>query len=133
MRVLASRPFTLTEMDQPDPGRQLSIAGATASPGCGREPGRSKRSKKEGRGTPYVVTDWLRYAIAPLCVAGRCERRYMGEGEQVRLPTSRSRRRSCSRLLWPCFPGVRKRDLHAGRCRPIRVEPERGERWAGRE
>jgi hypothetical protein len=26
------------------------------------------------------VTDWLRQAIAPLCAAGRCERRHMGEG-----------------------------------------------------
>jgi hypothetical protein len=35
--------------------------------------------KKKGRGTPYVVTDWLRYAIAPLCAAGRWERRHLGE------------------------------------------------------
>ena len=28
---------------------------------------------------PYAVTDWLRRSMAPICAAGRCERRHMGE------------------------------------------------------
>ena len=33
--------------------------------------------EKEGRGTPYVATDWLRYAMAPVSLAGRCELRHL--------------------------------------------------------
>jgi DNA-binding HxlR family transcriptional regulator len=76
MRALANRPFTLTELDSLIPGvsypaleRRISRMRAT---------GQIEPVEKEGRGTPYVVTDWLRQAIAPLCAAGRCERRHLG-------------------------------------------------------
>jgi hypothetical protein len=75
MRVLANRPFTLTELaglipDISYPALERRISWMRAS-------GQIEPVEKEGRGTPYVVTEWLRYAIAPLCVAGRCERRHM--------------------------------------------------------
>jgi DNA-binding HxlR family transcriptional regulator len=75
MRVLADGPFTLTQMDNLLPGitypsleRRVSKMRAT---------GLIEIVKGEGRGTPYVATDWLRWAMAPLCLAGRCERRHM--------------------------------------------------------
>lgn len=75
VRLLANRPFTLTELDGLIPGvsypaleRRLSWMRAT---------GQIEPLEQDGRGRPYVVTDWLRYAIAPLCAAGRCERRHL--------------------------------------------------------
>ncbi|HEX4668638.1 MAG TPA: winged helix-turn-helix transcriptional regulator [Solirubrobacterales bacterium] len=75
MRALANRPFTLTELDSliPDvnyPALERRISWM-------RTTGQIEPAEKEGRATPYVVTDWLRRAIAPLCAAGRCERRHM--------------------------------------------------------
>lgn len=77
MRALANRSFTLTELAEliPDvsyPALERRITWMRAS-------GQIETVKRKGRGTPYVVTDWLRHAIAPLCAAGRWERRYMGE------------------------------------------------------
>jgi DNA-binding HxlR family transcriptional regulator len=77
LRALAVRPFSLTELDNlissfsyPALERRLAamrLAGiVTPAPG-------------NGSGTPYVVTEWLRQAMAPLLAAVRCERRHMGE------------------------------------------------------
>lgn len=77
MRALADEPASLTELDSRIPGvsypsleRRLSRMRATRQV----EP-----APGEGRRTPYVVTDWLRQSLAPLCAAGRCERRCMKE------------------------------------------------------
>ena len=77
MRALANRSFTLTELagvipDVSYPALERRIASMRAN-------GQIEPVKKKGRGTPYVVTDWLRHAIAPLCAAGRWERRHLGE------------------------------------------------------
>jgi DNA-binding HxlR family transcriptional regulator len=77
MRVLANRPFTLTELaglipDISYPALERRLAWMRLS-------GQIEPIEKKGRGTPYVVTDWLRHAIAPLSAAGRCERRHMGD------------------------------------------------------
>jgi len=77
MRVLASRPFTLTELDNLIP--DLSYPSLERRISWMRATGQIEPVEREGRGTPYVVTDWLRHAIAPLAVAGRCERRHMGD------------------------------------------------------
>jgi DNA-binding HxlR family transcriptional regulator len=77
MRALANRPFTLTELDSLIPG--VSYPSLERRIAWMRATGQIEPVEKEGRGTPYVVTDWLRQAIAPLCAAGRCERRHMGE------------------------------------------------------
>ncbi|MBK5218514.1 MAG: winged helix-turn-helix transcriptional regulator [Thermoleophilia bacterium] len=75
MRALASHPFTLTELSALIPSvtyptleRRISWMKMT---------GQIEPAEREGRGTPYVVTEWLRHAIAPLCAAGRCERRHL--------------------------------------------------------
>jgi DNA-binding HxlR family transcriptional regulator len=78
MHGLANRPFTLAELDGLIPG--ISYASLERRVAWMRATGQIEPLPKEGRGTPYVVTDWLRYAIAPLCAAGRCERRHI-EGE----------------------------------------------------
>ncbi len=75
MRNLASHPFTLTELSAliPDvtyPTLERRVAWM-------RMTGQIEPAEREGRGTPYVVTDWLRQSIGPLCAAGRCERRHM--------------------------------------------------------
>jgi DNA-binding HxlR family transcriptional regulator len=77
MRALANRPFTLTELDGLIPG--LSYPTLERRLSWMRKTGQIEPVEQEGRGTPYVVTDWLRYAIAPLCAAGRCERRHLAE------------------------------------------------------
>lgn len=75
MRALANRPFTLTGLDKliphvsyPSLERRLARMRAT---------GQIQAVEAKDRGTPYVVTEWSRRAIAPLCVAGRCERRHL--------------------------------------------------------
>jgi DNA-binding HxlR family transcriptional regulator len=75
MRVLANRPFTLTELDSLIP--DVSYPSLERRISWMRTTGQVETVETEGRGTPYVVTDWLRQSIAPLCVAGRCERRHL--------------------------------------------------------
>lgn len=77
MRSLAGRSFTLTELASLIPG--VSYAALERRVASMRASGQIEAVEKKGRGTPYVVTDWLRYAIAPLCAAGRWERRHLGE------------------------------------------------------
>lgn len=76
MRVLANRPFTLTELDSLIPG--ISYPALERRISWMRATGQIEPIESGGRGTPYVVTDWLRHSIAPLCAAGRCERRHLG-------------------------------------------------------
>jgi len=77
MRALAHRPFTLTELNSLIP--HVSYPSLERRVSWMRTTGQIEPVEKEGRGTPYVVTDWLRHSIAPLCAAGRCERRHMEE------------------------------------------------------
>jgi len=75
MLRLASRPFTLTELDRLIP----DVSGAALARRLAkmRRSGQIEALEKRGRSTPYVVTNWLRRSIAPLCVAGRYERRHL--------------------------------------------------------
>jgi DNA-binding HxlR family transcriptional regulator len=75
MRPLANRSFTLTELDSLIP--DVSYPALERRMSWMRATGQIEPAEKKGRGTPYVVTDWLRHAIAPLCAAGRWERRHM--------------------------------------------------------
>jgi DNA-binding HxlR family transcriptional regulator len=75
VRVLASGAFTLSELDCLIP--DVSYPSLERRVAWMRTTGQIEPVEKEGRGTPYVVTDWLRRAIAPLSLAGRCERRHM--------------------------------------------------------
>ncbi len=77
MRALASQPYSLSELH--------SLIPEMAYPSLERRLAKMKATNQvtpapgPGRGTPYVVTDWLRQSIAPLCAAGRCERRHMSD------------------------------------------------------
>jgi DNA-binding HxlR family transcriptional regulator len=75
MRALASHPFTLTELSALIP--EVSYPSLERRVNWMRMTGQIEPLEKEGRGTPYVVTDWLRHSIAPICAAGRCERRHV--------------------------------------------------------
>jgi DNA-binding HxlR family transcriptional regulator len=82
MRMLANRPFTLTELAGLIPG--VSYPALERRLSWMRTTGQIEPLEQCGRGTPYVVTDWLRHAIAPLCAAGRCERRHLeSEGAPI--------------------------------------------------
>ncbi|HEV7769961.1 MAG TPA: hypothetical protein VGO66_04785 [Solirubrobacterales bacterium] len=77
VRELAYEPASLTDLDSriaemsyPSLERRLSSMRSTRQV----EP-----SPSNGRGQPFEVTDWLRHSVAPLCAAGRCERRHMKE------------------------------------------------------
>lgn len=77
MRALASQPYSLAELH--------SLIPEMAYPSLERRLAKMKATNQvtpapgPGRGTPYVVTEWLRQSIAPLCAAGRCERRHMSD------------------------------------------------------
>jgi DNA-binding HxlR family transcriptional regulator len=77
MQALANRSFTLTELAGLIP--DISYPALERRITWMRTSGQIEPVEKKGRGTPYVVTDWLRHAIAPLCAAGRWERRHLGE------------------------------------------------------
>ncbi len=77
MRALANRPSTLTGLDRVIP--QVSYPSLERRLARMRATGQIEAVEAEDRGTPYIVTEWSRRAVAPLCVAGRCERRHMPE------------------------------------------------------
>jgi len=75
MRALASQPFTLTELNSLIP--EINYPSLERRVARMRVAGQIEPVEGAERGKPYVVTDWLRRGIAPLAVAGRCERRYL--------------------------------------------------------
>ena len=77
MRALASKPLTLTELDRlitdvtyPSLERRLEAM---------RLAGQIEAVPSKGRGTPYMVTEWLRKAIAPLIAGVHWERTHLPE------------------------------------------------------
>lgn len=75
--TLAYEPASLTELAQRIP--EVSYPSLERRLTRMRKINQIEPSPVAGRGTPYEVTTWLRHAIAPLCAAGRCERRHMRE------------------------------------------------------
>lgn len=78
MRALAARPLSLTELDSlisdlsyPALERRLSSM---------RIAGLVEAQKSQGTGTPYAVTNWARWGIAPLAAASYCEQVHMKNG-----------------------------------------------------
>lgn len=73
---IANRPLTLNELSSaindfsyPTLERRLSWMRMTGQI--------EQLPAERPRGAPYVVSDWLRHAVAPLAASGRCERRHM--------------------------------------------------------
>lgn len=75
IRALAGRPRTLAELHRLIP--EVSYPSLERRISWMRAMGQIEPVEREGRGTPYAVTDWLRQAIGPLAAAGRCERRHL--------------------------------------------------------
>jgi hypothetical protein len=75
MRALAISPHSLTELSGLIP--EVSYPSLERRIRWMRASGQVVALPKGARGTPYAPTDWLRGSVAPLCVAGRCERRHL--------------------------------------------------------
>jgi DNA-binding HxlR family transcriptional regulator len=75
VRALAARPLSLTELSSIIPG--LSYPSLERRLGAMRLAGQIQRCPGDGRGRPYIVTDWLRRAIAPFAAAAGWERQYL--------------------------------------------------------
>jgi DNA-binding HxlR family transcriptional regulator len=75
VRSLAYEPASLTELAQRIP--EVSYPSLERRFTRMRNTHQIEPSPAPGRGSPYSVTPWLRYAIAPLCASARCERRHM--------------------------------------------------------
>lgn len=75
VRALAGQPHSVTELAERIPEADFPMLERRL--GRMRTSGQVQRERGEGRTTPFEVTDWLRQSIAPLSVAGRCERRHM--------------------------------------------------------
>lgn len=78
MRHLASAPMSLTELDRRIP--DLSYPALERRLSSMRMAGLIEAHKSRGTGTPYAVTEWARYGVAPLVAASKCERTHMSTG-----------------------------------------------------
>jgi DNA-binding HxlR family transcriptional regulator len=81
LRALAARPLSLTELDGLIP--DLSYPGIERRLAAMRAARQVEQARGRGGARPYVVTPWLRQAVAPLAVAGRCECRYLADEAEV--------------------------------------------------
>jgi DNA-binding HxlR family transcriptional regulator len=70
--ALAAKPLALTALSQVI--HELSYPSLERRLVAMRWAGQIERHRVEGPGTPYVVTDWLRWAIVPLVAAAAWER-----------------------------------------------------------
>jgi len=77
VRALSAEPLTLTELARLIP--DVSYPTLERRLATMKNTGQIEPISTSGRGTSYTVTEWLRRAIAPLCAAGRCERRYLAD------------------------------------------------------
>jgi DNA-binding HxlR family transcriptional regulator len=77
IRALAAKPLSLTELS--------SIISGLSYPSMERRLAAMRLARLiepcpgQGRGTPYVLTDWLRLGTAPLAAGARWERRHLAE------------------------------------------------------
>jgi DNA-binding HxlR family transcriptional regulator len=74
IRALAARPLSLTELNRLI--SDLNYPSLERRLGAMRLAGQIEAQQGRSRGTPYLVTDWLRRAVAPIAAAARWERRY---------------------------------------------------------
>ena len=77
IRLLALEPASLTDLVRHIP--ELSRASIERRLARMRLTHQIEPAPGEGRATPYAVTEWTRHSVAPLCAAGRWERRHMSE------------------------------------------------------
>jgi DNA-binding HxlR family transcriptional regulator len=77
LRALARGPSSLSELHMQLP--EVSYPTLERRLNWMRITGQIEPVERKGRGTPFAVTDWLRYAMAPVSAAGRCERRHLAD------------------------------------------------------
>ena len=81
VRAVASAPHTLTELSALIP--ELSYPALERRLSWMRTTGQIVALERQSGGTPYVPTEWLRRAIAPLAAAGRWEKRYLDDAPPI--------------------------------------------------
>ena len=81
MHAVGAGSRTLTELSNQIP--EISYPALERRIAWMRATGQIEALPKEPRGTPYIATDWLRRAIAPLAIASRCERRCMEDNPPI--------------------------------------------------
>jgi len=79
IRAIAARPLSLTELNRLIP--KVSYPSLERRLGALRLASLVEAHQGDGRGTPYVATEWLRRAIVPLASAAAWERRYRSESQ----------------------------------------------------
>jgi DNA-binding HxlR family transcriptional regulator len=72
VRALAAKPLSLTELNSVIPS--ISYPSLERRLAAMRMAGQIEKMPGRGRATPYVVSNWLRHAVAPLGAAVRWER-----------------------------------------------------------
>lgn len=72
IRALAAQPLSLTQLDNLIAG--VSYPSLERRLAAMRLAGQIAKAPDAGKGVPYVVTDWLRYAVGPLAASMRWER-----------------------------------------------------------
>ena len=77
MRALAAHPVSLAELDGLIPG--LNYPTLKRRLAAMRLVGQVQKMPGRGGSTPYIATEWLRRAVAPLSAAVRWEYRHLGE------------------------------------------------------
>jgi DNA-binding HxlR family transcriptional regulator len=124
VRALAATPLSLTDLNgliagvsYPSLERRLSAM---------RLIGLIERTEGRGRGTPYVVTDWLRHAVGPLAAAARWERL------NVPSATARIKRLDAEAAFLLAVPLLDLPPALSGTCRlGVEFQTDRGDRPAG--
>jgi DNA-binding HxlR family transcriptional regulator len=109
LRALAARPLTLTELDALIAG--VSYPSLERRLVAMRMVGQVEAASGRGRGTPYVVTEWLRQGVGPLVSAACWERRHMAES------TTPIGRLDVESALLLSLPLLRLDPEHSGACR----------------
>ena len=124
VRALAATPLSLTDLNgliagvsYPSLERRLSAM---------RLIGLIERTQGRGRGTPYVVTDWLRHAVGPLATAAHWERL------NVPSATARIKRLDAEAAFLLTVPLLDLPSSFSGSCRlGVEFQTDRGGRAAG--
>jgi DNA-binding HxlR family transcriptional regulator len=117
VRALASRPLALTELSRLI--SNLSYPSLERRLGAMRVAGLIERRSANGRGRPYEISRWLRFASAPLAAAARWERKHLQED------TPPIRRLDIEAAFLLVLPLVSLSEDRSGVCRLV-VDTSRG-------
>lgn len=119
LRALAAQPLSLTELDSLIAG--ISYPSLERRLAAMRVAGQVEAMSGRGRGTPYVVTEWLRRAVAPLAAAAHWESLHLPD----QAPPINDR--DSETILMLAVPLLRLEPELSGSCR-LGVEMGGGER-----